>query len=72
MAIYHIGTEEDIKEISDKKYIDQDGNVKQVVGKYYITALGIAKLVWEFVSSSFLDRFGNVFYDKNGVPFQGK
>lgn len=27
---------------------------------------------WEMNNSSFLDKFGFIFYDKNGVPFQGK
>lgn len=33
---------------------------------------GKAKLIWELISSTFLDRTGNPFYSKDGTPFQGK
>ena len=45
-----------------------DRNVTQV----YRTENGATRLVWEANNSSFLDKFGNVFFDKFGIPFQGR
>jgi len=51
--------------------IRENGSNRQVIRVMKMSS-GTALLVWELVSSTFLDASGNVFYDASGVPFQGK
>lgn len=59
----------------------QGSGVSRLVGLYkksdgvtktYTRIMKGAMVVWEFVTSSFLDKNGQPFYSKSGVPFQGK
>lgn len=42
------------------------------VGRAVLIIYQKGRLAWELISSTFLDRFGDVFRDKTGVPFMGK
>lgn len=42
------------------------------VGRAVLAIYHKGRLAWESISSTFLDRFGNAFYGKNGQPFMGK
>lgn len=57
MALYHEG-----REAREHYFLHR--------ASLYIYEKG--RLVWEAIASTFLDRLGNVFYDRDGVPFQGR